>query len=132
MIKTTAIVHLGSDAILNNVNGKSVINFNAAHSESYKNSQGETVNKSIWLSCSYWTDKTAIMPYLKKGLQCYVEGEPSVDVYTNKDGVKVPQLRLRVSSIQLLGSKQATTTNTTQVTNNSNTADDVQFEETPF
>ena len=32
MLKTQAIGHLGNDAVVNNVNGKNVINFNVAHS----------------------------------------------------------------------------------------------------
>jgi single-strand DNA-binding protein len=66
MIKMQVIGHLGQDATVNNVNGKSVINFSVAHSEKYKNKEGLEVNKSIWVSAAYWTDRTAIAPYLKK------------------------------------------------------------------
>ena len=40
MIKMQVIGHLGQDATVNNVNGKSVINFSVAHSEKYKNKDG--------------------------------------------------------------------------------------------
>ena len=107
MITVNFIGHLGGDATLSNVNGRSVINFNAAHSESYTDANGNKVNKSIWVSCSYWVEKTTIAQYLKKGTQIYLEGQPSVDTYT-KDGKVFPQLRVRVSQIQLLGSNPNT------------------------
>ena len=107
MITVNFIGHLGADATLNNVNGKNVVNFNAAHSESYIDSNGNKVNKSVWISCSYWVEKTGIVAYLKKGTQVYLEGTPSVDTYT-KDGKIIPQLKVRVNSIQLLGSSQNT------------------------
>ena len=36
MIKLQVIGNLGKDAVVNNVNGKSVINFNVAHTERFK------------------------------------------------------------------------------------------------
>ncbi|MFX7098641.1 single-stranded DNA-binding protein, partial [Acinetobacter baumannii] len=55
--------------------------------------------------CAYWTDRTAIAPYLKKGTQVYVEGQPDVRTYTTKDGTNGATLSLRVVSVQLLGSR---------------------------
>lgn len=105
MIKTTLIGHIGSDATINNVQGRNVINFNVAHTEKFTNAQGVKTENTLWVQCAYWTDKTAIAQYLRKGTQVYVEGQPSVDMYKNKDGVHVCNLRLRVASVQLLGSK---------------------------
>ena len=99
------IGNLTRDAIVNNVSGKSVINFSVAHNEKYKNSNGEIVDKSVFVDCAYWTDKTAIAPYLKKGTQVYVEGQPEASKYDTKDGSVGVKLTLRVSSVQLLGSK---------------------------
>ena len=104
MIKLTAIGNLGKDAIVNNVNGKNVINFTVAHTEKFKDAQGNQKENTTWVDCAYWTDKTAIAPYLKKGTQVYVEGQPSVRTYTTQDGKSGATLSVRVSSIQLLGS----------------------------
>jgi single-strand DNA-binding protein len=109
MIKTTAIGHLGNDAIVNNVNNKNVINFNIAHTEKFKNAEGVEVNKTIWVGCSYWTERLNIANYLKKGIQVYVEGVPSVKSYTDKNGAVQNQIALRITSIQLLGGGQKTT-----------------------
>jgi len=99
----TAIGHLGSQATLNNVNGKQVINMNLAHSEKYKDAQGNIVNKSVWINVSWWSESSKILQYLQKGAQIFVEGIPSVDVYKNKEGQTIPQLKLRATMVQLLG-----------------------------
>lgn len=102
MIKVQAIGHLGKDATVNNVNGKSVINFSVAHTEKFKDAHGNTKEKTIWVECSYWTDKTAIAPYLKKGTQVYVEGQPEVREWES-NGKQGASLTCRVLSVQLLG-----------------------------
>ncbi len=107
MLKLLVIGHLGKDATVNNVNGKNVINFTAAHTEKYKDAQGTQVDKTTWVECSYWTERIAIAPYLKKGTQVYAEGTPEIRNYTTNDGRTGSSLVLRVSNIQLLGSKNA-------------------------
>ena len=67
MIKLQVIGNLGKDCITNTVNGKNVINFNVAHTEKFKDAQGNQKDKTIWVECAYWTDRTGIAPYLKKG-----------------------------------------------------------------
>lgn len=106
MIKTLVIGHLGKDATVNQVNGKNVINFTVAHSEKWKDQQGQTQEKTTWVDCSYWTDRTAIAPYLQKGTQVFVEGMPEVRTFTRADRSTGATLSLRVQSVQLLGSKQ--------------------------
>ena len=105
MIKLQAIGHLGKDCTVNTVNGKNVINFTVAHSEKYKDASGIQKERTTWIDCAYWTDRTAVSPYLKKGTQVYVEGNPDVRAYTTNDGKQGAALTLRVSSVQLLGSK---------------------------
>lgn len=106
MIKLQVIGNLGKDALVNNVNGKTVINFNVAHTERFKDAQGNQKDRTTWVDCSYWTDRTAVAPYLKKGTQVYVEGTPDVRSYTTTDGRNGASLTLRISSVQLLGAKQ--------------------------
>jgi single-strand DNA-binding protein len=105
MIKLQVIGNLGKDAIVNNVNGKNVINFTVAHTERFKDAQGNQKDKTTWVDCAYWTDRTAVAPYLKKGTQVFVEGQPDVRTYTTTDGRNGATLSLRVASVQLLGSK---------------------------
>lgn len=103
MIKLQVIGHLGKDAIVNTVNGKTVINFSVAHTEKYTK-DGQKQEKTTWVECGYWTDKTAIAPYLKKGTQVYAEGTPEVRTWESNTGQQGASLQLRVSNVQLLGS----------------------------
>jgi single-strand DNA-binding protein len=105
MIKLQAIGHLGKDCTVNNVNGKNVMNFSVAHTEKFKDASGQQKEKTIWVDCAYWSDRTAIAPYLKKGTQVYVEGSPEVRTYQTQDGKQGASLTLRVLSVQLLGTK---------------------------
>ena len=107
MIRISVIGRLGQDATVNNVNGKTVINFSMAYSEKYKNQQGEDVDKTTWVSCAYWTDKTNVSNYLKKGTLIYMEGKPEAKTYLNdKTKETVAQLHARVTSLQLLSSNK--------------------------
>lgn len=106
MIKLLAIGHLGKDATANVVNGKSVINFNVAHTEKFKDGAGNSMEKTIWLGCAYWTDKTAIAPYLLKGTQVFIEGIPEVKMFQRNDGSQGAELTVKVFSVQLLGGKK--------------------------
>lgn len=105
MIKLTAIGNLGKDCVTNTVNGKNVINFNVAHTEKFRDAQGNQKDKTIWVECAYWTDRTGIAPYLRKGTQVYVEGTPDIRTYSKNDGTTGVSLTLRVQSVQLLGSR---------------------------
>lgn len=106
MIKLQVIGHLGKDSVVNTVNGKSVINFSVAHSEKFKDAQGAQKERTIWVECAYWTDRTAIAPYLKKGTQVFAEGQPDIRSYTTNDGRQGASLQLRITSVQLLGSSR--------------------------
>ena len=95
MIKMQVIGHLGKDCTTSIVNGKSVMNFTIAHTEKFKDAQGMQKEKTTWVDCAYWSDRTAIAPYLKKGTQVFVEGTPDIRLYTRNDGSNGGTLTLR-------------------------------------
>ncbi len=105
MIKMQVIGRLGKDCVVNTVNGKNVINFTVAHSEKYKDSGGNSQEKTTWVDCAYWTDRTAVAPYLTKGTQVFVEGTPEVRSFQRNDGTAGASLSMRIRDVQLLGSK---------------------------
>jgi single-strand DNA-binding protein len=105
MIKMQVIGRLGKDCVVNTVNGKNVMNFTLAHSEKYKDSQGNLQEKTIWVDCAYWSDRTALAQYLQKGTQVFVEGQPEARSFQRNDGTPGSSLSLRVREVQLLGSK---------------------------
>jgi len=131
MLRVQTIARLGQDAVVNTVNGKAVINFSAAYTEKYRNSDNAEVNNTIWISCAYWSDKTNIANYLKRGVQVFLEGKPESKLYTNKQGQTVPQLHLRVSNIKLLSSGQQNQS-ATQQDNNYTDSSNQEVSDMPF
>jgi len=117
MIKLQIIGNLGKDCIVKEINGKHVINFSVAHTERFKDAQGTQKERTTWVECAYWTDRTAIAPYLVKGTSVYAEGSPEADPYTNKEGQAAATLRMRVQNIQLLSSNKDQGSNQGNVTN---------------
>ena len=105
MIKLQIIGNLGKDCVVNTVSGKNVINFNVAHTEKFKDSQGNNQERTTWVDCAYWTDKTAVAQYLTKGKQVFTEGTPEVRTFTRQDGTVGASLSLRVREVQLLGGR---------------------------
>ena len=128
MVKIQVIGHIGKDCIVKEISGKNVINFSVAHSEKYKDTQGVQHEKTTWVECAYWTDRTAIAQYLTKGKTVYAEGIPSADAYADKNGNPASTLRMRCINIQLLGggdnpnqqpSQQSSVTSNTSASNES-------------
>ena len=108
MIKLQIVGNLGKDCIVKEINGKNVINFNVAHTEKYKDAQGNLKERTTWVNCAYWTDRTAVAQYLKRGKQVYAEGAPEADGYLNKENQPAATLRMRVQNLQLLGGGDGT------------------------
>ena len=92
MIKLQVIGHLGKDGVVNNVNGKNVINFTVAHSEKYRDAQGVQKDKTLWVDCAYWTEKTAIAPYLKKERRCMRKAYPILKLIQRPMDARVQHL----------------------------------------
>jgi single-strand DNA-binding protein len=105
MIKMQIIGNLGKDCVVNTVNGKNVINFTVAHTEKFRDSQGNNQERTTWVDCAYWSDKTGVSQYLTKGKQVYVEGQPEAKAFQRNDGTPGASLTLRVREIQLLGGR---------------------------
>ena len=105
MIKMQIIGNLGKDCVVNTVNGKNVINFTVAHTDKYKDGQGVNQEKTTWVDCAWWIDRTAVAQYLTKGKQVYVEGQPEARAFLRNDGSPGASLSLRVRDLQLLGGR---------------------------
>ena len=120
MIKLQIIGNLGKDCIVKEVNGRTVINYSVAHTEKFKDSSGMQKERTTWVECAYWTDRTAIAPYLKKGQLVYSEGSPEADAYMNRDNQAAATLRMRVREVQLLGGRTDNNDNDNQTTGDRN------------
>jgi len=117
MIKMQIIGNLGKDCVVNTVNGKNVINFTIAHTDKYRDSQGNNQEKTTWVDCAYWTDRTAVAQYLTKGKQVYVEGQPEARSFQRNDGTPGASLTLRVREVQLLGGRSDSSSSSPAMSN---------------
>ncbi|WP_416437887.1 single-stranded DNA-binding protein [Phnomibacter sp. MR] len=106
VLEMQVIGNLGNDAVVKDVNGKRVCNFSVAHTEKYKDAQGVQHERTTWVTCGMWQGE-AVWPYLKKGTLVLLNGTPSVQPYTSKDGQAKAELRLSVLRVKLLSKPAA-------------------------
>ena len=104
MIKMTVIGNIGADAIQRETNGRKYTTFSVAVSTKYKKQDGTECESTTWISCAR-DGQTAIDQWLKKGRQVYLEGTPSLQMYTDNQGHPQCAMRLAVHRIELLGGK---------------------------
>jgi single-strand DNA-binding protein len=102
MIKLQFIGNLGADAVRKEINGNTVLSFRAAHNYRHRSAEGVLTEQTTWIDCSYWGDRDAVLPFMTKGRQVFVEGIPSLDIYVTHGGEHKPALKLRVFSLQVL------------------------------
>lgn len=104
MIKMTVIGNIGADAVQRETNGRKYTTFNVAVSSKYKNQDGTETERTTWISCAR-DGQSPVDQWLKRGRQVYVEGTPSVSMFTDNQGHPNCNLKLAVHRIELLGGK---------------------------
>ena len=104
--KVILIGNLGKDAEVRTVGQNQVASFTLATTEKFKNQDGPLGENIECHNCELWGN-AGVYQYLKKGTQVYCEGAIKTDTW-EKDGQKHSLTKIRVFSIQLLGSKPAT------------------------
>jgi single-strand DNA-binding protein len=104
--KVILLGNLGSDPEVKYLEGGSVVaRFNIATSEAYNNRSGERVEQTEWHRVELWDNLAKIAEqYLKKGNQVYIEGKIKSESWTDKDGQQRTGIRIRATSMQLVGS----------------------------
>ena len=100
----TVIGNIGADAVQRETNGRKYTTFNVAVSTKFKNQDGSETERTTWISCAR-DGQSPIDQWLKRGRQVYVEGTPSVSMYTDNQGHPNCNLKLAVHRIELLGGK---------------------------
>src|SRR3974390_416586 len=88
--------------------GRSVINFDVAVNERFKDRNGQKQERTSYIRCAMWRDNTSIAQYITKGTKLYVEGSPDADAYMNKEGKAVGNLKVNVREIEFLGGARKT------------------------
>ncbi len=113
--KVTLIGNLGKDPELKYMqNGDAVTTVTLATSDSWKDkSTGETKTKVEWHNIVFFRKLAEIVgEYTKKGSQVYVEGALRTRKYTDKNGADRYVTEIVAREMQLLGSKNGSTTQT--------------------
>lgn len=106
MFKATIIGNLGANAEFHNENGSEFITFKVAHNERFKDNQGNTNERSVWISCIMNGRAENLMPYLQKGATVAVFGDLRLKTYHSaKMHALVAGADLFVRSIDLVGSR---------------------------
>ena len=83
MIQLNIIGRIGQDAIVKQVNGKTVTNFSVATNLKTVNTEtGEVTKKTVWVNCALWRNEVGkLSEYLKKGQEVFVQGTADFKIY---------------------------------------------------
>lgn len=105
--KVILVGNLGKDPEIRHLeNGRAVVNFPMATSETYKTKDGERVTKTEWHNVVLWTPLAEIAEkYLTKGSQLYVEGKLTTRSWDDKDGNKRYTTEVVGREMTLLGGR---------------------------
>lgn len=99
------VARIVSDAQVSQTkSGKKVVNFPVAINDYYKPKNGEGVQTTTFIRCTYWIGE-AIAPRLVKGVLVELYGRLGVEAYTNKSGDPVGVINFTVSRIKLHSTK---------------------------
>jgi len=99
------IGHLGRDPeVRYTPGGDAVADISIATSESYKNREGNIVEKTEWHNLVVWRNTAEFAKqYLKKGNMVYVSGKLRTKSWEGQDGVKKYKTEVNVDELVALG-----------------------------
>jgi len=105
--KVILVGNLGQDPELRYTGGgTAVCNLRLATNESYKDANGEWVEKTEWHSVVAWARLAEICnEYLRKGSQVYFEGSLQTRSYEDRDGNTRYTTEIKAREMMLLGGR---------------------------
>lgn len=106
MLQANLIGNIGANAEIKAADGREFVTFRVAHNESYKDAQGNKVDKTMWIDCTMSCDngRPAVLPYLTQGTLVYITGSITTRVYSSeKDRCMKAGITIHVQRIELLG-----------------------------
>lgn len=105
--KVMLIGHLGSDPELRYTESNiPVANFNMATNESYKDQNGNLVERTEWHRIVAWRKLAELFgEYLKKGSKVYIEGKLQTRSWEDKEGNKRYTTEIVVNEFMFLDSR---------------------------
>tara|TARA_R100001244_G_scaffold91890_1_gene69473 strand:+ start:144 stop:560 length:417 start_codon:yes stop_codon:yes gene_type:complete len=105
--KVMLIGTVGRDPEIRTIpNGKKVANFSIAMNESFKDKEGQKVEKTEWAKIVIWGGLAEVVEkYVKQGTSVYVEGKITTRSWDDPEGKKKYATEIVCHSMQLLGGK---------------------------
>lgn len=110
MLKIEIIGNLGSDAKLENRNGREYVSFNVAHSEKVT-INGQVQERTTWVSCFRNGNLGGLLQYLTKGKSVFVRGNMSLNQYQDRNGNWQTGITCNVDEVQLCGNSGGNSAN---------------------
>ena len=104
MLKAELIGNLGADCEVKEANGSKFVTMRIAHSEKFKQANGQEVETTTWVDVTWNKTDSAILPYLKAGVKVFVRGYLSTRVYSSKkDRQMKAGVSIAATEIELCG-----------------------------
>ena len=109
--KVILIGRLGKEPTIRYMpNGEAVCNFSIATSESWKDSNGQRVERTEWHNITMYRKLAEIAgQYLRKGSQVYLEGRIQSRKYQGKDGIERTAYEIIANEMKMLGGNSQAT-----------------------
>nr|WP_199156514.1 single-stranded DNA-binding protein [Pedobacter sp. ASV2] len=80
---------------------RSVVNFSIAVNDSYKNKQGEWINLTEYVDCSFW-QSPKVVPILTQGTLVELTGWASARAWTTQSGEPKARINFHTSQFKIL------------------------------
>lgn len=104
MFRAEIIGNLGADASVMESNGSKFVTMRIAHTDAYKDEQGNKHEKTVWVDATMNDAESKLLPYLKQGVKVFVRGNASLRVYSSpKERCMKAGVTLSVREIELVG-----------------------------
>ena len=106
--KVMLIGNLGKDPEVRNMpNGGSVVSFSVGTNESWKDKNGEKIERCEWHNCTVFGKLADVCAeWLRKGSQVYIEGSIRTEKWQDKEGNDRYTTKIIVREMQMLGGKR--------------------------
>ena len=108
MLQVSVIGNLGADAQVKSKNGNSFLCFNVAHTARVKNSNGEMIDQTQWVSVTMNHYSENFAKYLVRGTKVYVYGKLFSRIWRDNQGTSNVGLNVLADIVELCGSKADT------------------------
>ena len=95
--------NLGNDAEVKEINSKKVLTLTVCCTKRFKRQNGELVEVPCWYKVEQWRDafNDNWISKLKKGACVYIDGEPNLETYLNRDNKAAGVIKINADNIQI-------------------------------